>query len=251
MNPLVSCLCCTYNRPMLLGESIRCFLDQDYENKRLIVLNDQEGVQLSMDNCPDNVSILNSPVRFGSLGEKRNFLKSYEVGDFYCIWDDDDLYVPYRLSESIYLMQRDTQYDIIKPKDSFISIDNSGYQVATNRFHAQAIISKEYMDSHVYPPISLGEDASFEKDAKVGYIEMFPNFWSIFRMGMETYHLSSVNYPAFEKQAWENAGKSDLKGDVKIEAKFQKDYWAEMRVVLNKINGFAGEEFYDKIGRQK
>ena len=30
--PLASCLCCTYGRPILLGEAVKCFLDQDYEN---------------------------------------------------------------------------------------------------------------------------------------------------------------------------------------------------------------------------
>ena len=30
-NPLVSCLCCTYGRPTLLGEAVKCFLDQDYD----------------------------------------------------------------------------------------------------------------------------------------------------------------------------------------------------------------------------
>jgi glycosyltransferase involved in cell wall biosynthesis len=251
-NPLVTCLCCTYNRPILLGESIKCFLDQDYKNKQLIILNDQEGVELVLDNCPKEIAIVNIPIRFGCLGEKRNFIHSlFPNSEYYCIFDDDDIYVPYRLSESVDLMKINPQYDIIKPKDSFISFDNTGYKLATNRFHSQAIIRKEFMDNNSYPLISLGEDAVFEKNANVGYIEMFPNFWSVFRYGMETYHLSSVNYPSLEKEAWENAGKnSNLKGTIKIEPKFQKDYWAEMKDVLNKINGFAGYEFYDKIGRK-
>ena len=39
--PFVSCLCCTYGRPILLGEAVKCFLDQDYPNKELIIINDQ------------------------------------------------------------------------------------------------------------------------------------------------------------------------------------------------------------------
>ena len=149
MNQLVTCLCCTFNRPVLLGESIRCFLDQDYDNKELIILNDQEGVTLKLENCPENIRIINHSKRFGSLGEKRNYLKSLARGEYCCIWDDDDLSVNFRISEQSYFMQQYPEYDIIKPKDGFISVDNKGYKVATNRFHAQAVIRKQIGRAHV------------------------------------------------------------------------------------------------------
>lgn len=249
--PFVSCLCCTFNRPILLGESIKCFLDQDYKDKELIIINDQEGVNLRLENSPINIRILNFSKRFNSLGEKRNYLKSLANGEYCCIWDDDDLSVPFRISESVDLMQRNPQYDIIKPKDAFISFDNKKYKVATNRFHAQAVVRKEFIDEHQYPLISLGEDAVFEKKANVGYIDIFPSFWAILRYGMlDVYHLSSVNYPSLEKQSWKNALKnSNLKGDIIIEPKFQQDYWEDIKIALNNINGFWGEEWYKKIGR--
>jgi len=54
-NPLVSCLCCTYNRKEPLEEAIQCFVDQDYKNKELIILNDQEGITLKLDNPSDTL----------------------------------------------------------------------------------------------------------------------------------------------------------------------------------------------------
>lgn len=252
MDTLVSCLCPTYNRPLLLGESIRCFLDQDYPNKELIVLNDQEGVNLKLENCPNNIRIVNHPKRFDSLGEKRNYLKSLSSGEYYCIWDDDDLYAPFRLSESVYFMENYPDYDIIKLKDAFISVDNKNYKVATNRFHAQAVIRKSYMDKTEYPLKSIGEDAVFERDANIKIIDMFPNFWAILRWGMNTYHISQIN-SGLEKQSWNDAmkqGENQLKGDVWIKPEFQKDYWADMKDVLNNINPYLGNEWYKKIGRK-
>ena len=104
MMPLVSCLTVTYGRPLLLGEAVKCFIDQDYENKELIILNDQEGVTLKIEDCPNNIKIYNHPTRFNSLGEKRNYIKTLSDADYYCIWDDDDLFTPYRISESINLI---------------------------------------------------------------------------------------------------------------------------------------------------
>jgi len=249
-NPLVSCLCCTYGRPVLLGETVKCFVDQDYQNKELIILNDQKEVKLRIENCPDNIHIYNHPFRFNSLGEKRNYIKTLGHGDYYCIWDDDDLYVPFRISESVDLIQRNPQYDILKAKNAFISIDNITYKVATNRFHAQAIVTKEYMQKTAYPSKSVGEDNVFERTANVGYIDIFPSFWAILRWGMDIYHISCIQ----SEQTWQNVLEYEkynkLKGEVVVKPEFQKDYWAEMKSVLEKINMCLGKEWYKKIGRE-
>jgi len=252
MNPLVSCLCCTFNRPVLLGESIKCFLDQDYDNKELIIVNDQESVNLRMSPLPDNIQIYNHPKRFDSLGQKRNYLKSLAHGEYCCIWDDDDLYVPFRLSESVYFMKEYSDYDIIKPQDAFISVDNTNYQVATNKFHAQAVIRKDYMNKTQYPLKSIGEDAVFERMANIKLVDMFPSFWAILRWGMkDVYHISQI--PSHkENESWEDALRhSNIHGEITIKAEFQKDYWAEMFDVFNNITDGLGKEWYKKIGRQK
>ena len=54
-------LCCTYGRPHLLDEVVKCFIDQDYENKELIILNDQKEVHYVTD--LQNISIINHPVQ--------------------------------------------------------------------------------------------------------------------------------------------------------------------------------------------
>jgi glycosyltransferase involved in cell wall biosynthesis len=251
-NPLISCLCCTFNRNILLGESIKCFLDQDYGNKELVVVNDQEGVSLRMSPLPDNIQIYNHPKRFDSLGQKRNYLKSLAHGEYFCIWDDDDLYAPFRLSESVYFMEMYPEPDIIKPQDAFISVDNEKYQVATNRFHAQAVIRKSYMDKTQYPLKSIGEDAVFERTANIKLIDMFPSFWAILRWGMKgVYHISQIP-SALESESWVNASKSgNIQGEIEIKAEFQKDYWADMYDVFNDITPGLGKEWYKKIGRLK
>ena len=252
--PLVSCLCCTYGRPVFLGESIRCFLDQDYNNKELIILNDQEGVHLKVyPYLPDNIRIYEHPNRFPSLGQKRNYLKSLARGKYCCIWDDDDLYVPFRISESVYFIEQNPDCDILKPKDAFISIGNEKYKVASNRFHAQAIITKEFIDNHMYPSISIGEDKVFEDLAKVKYVDIYPSIWSVFRWKIkDVYNVSSV-LSSMEKTSWESvltyAPYNNIKGDVWVKPEFQHDYWSDLRKVYNDINGFWGEEWYKKIGR--
>lgn len=94
--PLISCIMPTYGRPRLVPESIEMFLEQDYPNKELIIFNDCPG-QVYRANLP-GVRIFNIDHRFQSLGEKRNSAIEQANGDVIAVWDDDDIYLPWRLS---------------------------------------------------------------------------------------------------------------------------------------------------------
>jgi len=251
--PLVSCLTATYGRPVVLGEAIKCFVDQDYPNKELIVLNDQEGVQLVIENCPQNIHIVNYPKRFGSLGEKRNHMTTLASGEFFCIWDDDDLYTPFRISDSIKYAYENPQYDIYKAEDAILCMNLADYKIANNLFHSQACIRKEYMSKNKYPNMSIGEDRDFEKHAKVYSAKIFPFIWYLYRWNsnLNIHHLSGLGD---EKRSWDKAlifePYSKLKGKVVVRPEFQKDYWADVKVYMNNINPAFGKLWYDKIGRK-
>lgn len=238
MNPLVSCLCATYARPQLLGEAIKCFIDQDYPNKEIIVLNDQEGVELYIDSCPDNIKIVNHPTRFNSLGEKRNYLKSLGNGDYFCIWDDDDLYLNHRISMSVRLMiENDGKYDIVKPKFAYMSTSNKDYQIVQNLFHSHSCITKDYMLKMDYPNISVGEDMAFESGARIGSFDVDPFY--IYRWGspsgINIHHLSGI---ADEKKSWERSLTyySNKNGRIVISPKYYCDYWSEISDFRSKKN---------------
>ncbi|QDV17105.1 putative glycosyl transferase [Gimesia panareensis] len=94
--PLISCVMPTYGRPEYLHESLEMFLSQDYENKELLIVNDCPG-QTIIGEYPQ-VRIINCKKRFHSLGEKRNFAIQEAAGNWIAVWDDDDIYLPWRLS---------------------------------------------------------------------------------------------------------------------------------------------------------
>ena len=227
-DPLVSCLCCTYGRPLLLGEAVKCFLDQDYENKELIIINDQPGVVLRLENPVDNIFFYNHSERFDSLGEKRNHSKIAK-GKYMCIWDDDDLYTPWRISESVKLLEANNHHDIVKSQYALMSINNKNYKIVSNLFHSQACITREYMDSHFYPDKSVGEDADFERDARIGSFDLSPYFWYIYRWGLDVHHLSGIRN---DKESWEKSlyfePYTKIQGEIIIKPEFQNDYWKDV-----------------------
>jgi glycosyltransferase involved in cell wall biosynthesis len=96
----VSCLCLTYGRPHLLEEAIESFLRQRWSGeKELIVVNDHPEQELIFEH--PEVLIVNLPRRLKTLGEKRNLSAALARHDNLLVWDDDDIYLPWRIEETM------------------------------------------------------------------------------------------------------------------------------------------------------
>ena len=98
--PAVSCICMTYGRPRVLQEAVHSFLIQDYAGpKELIVLNDYVDQTLLLDH--PEVQVINVCKRFRTVGAKMNAAVALASHDLLFVWDDDDIYLPHRLSFSV------------------------------------------------------------------------------------------------------------------------------------------------------
>jgi glycosyltransferase involved in cell wall biosynthesis len=105
MLPKVSAYCPTYGRPFLLEESIQCFLNQDYQGeKELIILNDYSGYTLHFDH--PEVKVYNVKEHIRPLGKKFNETIKLCTGDILFAWEDDDIFLPHRLSLTVEKMQK-------------------------------------------------------------------------------------------------------------------------------------------------
>lgn len=93
-DPLICAFCPTMNRPELLGRAIRCFLNQTYTNKFLVILDDLGQYNNQRGDKWELVSI---PRRFMSLGEKGNAVAALAPRETYGLlkYDDDDWYYPW------------------------------------------------------------------------------------------------------------------------------------------------------------
>ncbi len=96
-DPLVSCLCATHGRYKVLCDALTCFIEQDYPNKELIILNNHP-TPLKVD-LPQ-VKIYNEP-KYPTLGDCRIRMLELAKGDFIRTWDDDDLYLSHCISQGV------------------------------------------------------------------------------------------------------------------------------------------------------
>jgi len=94
--PLISCICVTKNRPVLLKRAISCFNLQTYTNKELIVIYEigdelTEGVIASVSS--KNIRAIGVMANAKqTLGALRNMGIELAKGEMICQWDDDDWY---------------------------------------------------------------------------------------------------------------------------------------------------------------
>jgi len=189
--PLASFVCVTYKRPHLLNELLYCFLVQDYENKELIIVNDEENVEYVY-NDP-RVKIVNLKKRFSSLSEKRNFSRALTSGEYMFITDDDDIYYSNHMSKLVMHHINNPEYDIVtnaKAHWSIHNVDIADWDIRVP-FNG-ACIKDEYWLSNGFPNNnSCGEDYDFVKNAKVLFIKNDVATFH-YRWGMEVQHISGL-----------------------------------------------------------
>ncbi len=97
----IAAVCCTYLRPVPLGQLIHCFLKQDYPAglRELVVLDDAGQYA---DQSGPGWRLVSAPRRFPTLGQKRNAATAFVSADVeaLAVWDDDDVYLPWALRAS-------------------------------------------------------------------------------------------------------------------------------------------------------
>ena len=193
--PAVSCFCLTYGRPRLLEEAIHSFLQQDYIGpKEMIVLNDYADQILELDH--PEVQVINLPKRFRTVGEKMNAAAALASHDLLFVWDDDDVYLPHRLSFSV------ANFD---PTKGFFTTQKAwGWNAGklsgpkTNLYHAGSCWSRSLFDAiGGYPAEGCGYDQLFEEQLAASFPGAAQPFavtpdeiYYVYRWGTGSYHMS-------------------------------------------------------------
>ena len=106
--PSVSCLMVTKNRASQALCAIRCFQEQTYPARELVILDDGEDDSLSVwiaRQDDPRIRYFRLPAQGVALGELRNRAVSLASGEYVCQWDDDDLYDPARIESQLTMIR--------------------------------------------------------------------------------------------------------------------------------------------------
>lgn len=113
---LVSCTCCTYNRPQMLRRTVECFELQTYAPRELLILDDAGQYHdferwWVQDGKPVTVKLRSFNRRSPTFGDKRNACVAMASPDagVYVVMDDDDVYWPEHIAAVIHAMRETGQ----------------------------------------------------------------------------------------------------------------------------------------------
>jgi glycosyltransferase involved in cell wall biosynthesis len=234
----VSCICATFNRPpghqWLLEEAIESFLRQDYPNKELVVISDCPGQELACE--APGVVVVNVPRRFRSLGEKLNAAVAMSSGSLLARWDDDDISLPWRLSQALRLIG---EADYFNPGGYWFEDRSGVHQPASIGYaHACSLMTRWAFDLlGGYPHLTVGEDATMDgwlrehPAVRVSDVPpLAPEHWSyIVRWGVSPVHVSS----RAPEDAHAEVGALPVRpGRYELRPRWQVDWVADVRRAL-------------------
>jgi glycosyltransferase involved in cell wall biosynthesis len=158
--PLVSCVMVTRDRPRLAARAVECFLAQSYPNRELVIIDGgesddlQQGVEAI---CYPAIKLHRERPAGRSMGELRDLAVEKSSGQYVCVWDDDDLYDPDRLSIQMSAITRLgadacflARLQLWWPARCMLAVS------IRRMWEGTMVCAKEKMPS--YPPLPRGED---------------------------------------------------------------------------------------------
>lgn len=112
-NPLVTVITPTYNRANLIGRTIQSIIDQTYDNIEHIIVNDGgediskviKGISKNNYKKAKRIKYINKKEHEG-VSATRNVALKEAKGDYICLLDDDDIYLPLAIEFRLWAMEK-------------------------------------------------------------------------------------------------------------------------------------------------
>ncbi len=151
----------TRSRPALAAMALDCYLQQTYQHKELIIVDDAGSPSFETPPDIEGVKYFRLNQRL-TVGAKRNICVSRAEGEVICHWDSDDWNHPERLSDQIARLGTHdvTGYNSMRFTDGQrwwqYTAASPDYAVGTSLMYRRS-----YWEKSPFPDEMVGEDARF------------------------------------------------------------------------------------------
>jgi hypothetical protein len=208
-------VCATYGRIPFLNRSVASFLSQNYDDKHLVIVNDDKNITINCDS--ELVTCININKKL-LLDEKRNIGINLGNYDLIVGWDDDDISLPNRINHHVLKHQRHPKCQYYKNWLSYLVTDNE-FKMNLLCPNDISFTKKTWFDYGGYDNfIKLnGGDVKFLNRIKnILQDRDYDEIHHIYSMGGLNYHVSSLNKINidFEKIAYDQLNDLGIFGDV-------------------------------------
>ena len=216
--PLVTCITPTANRQKFLPYAIKYFLNQDYPNAEMVIIDDGDSSFEHLIPKDERIRYYYYAQPIGTIGVKRNIACEKANGEIILHWDDDDWYAPDWITRQVDA-QLNSGADItgLNIVDFYSPTVNRRWRYEDTDLEkpwlcgATMGFRKSFWDKHKFVDLQVGEDYDFvwNSGGVVYAIDYHQGFVSI--LHQHNTSLKPIENPAHKKHAlsWED-GKNQI-----------------------------------------
>ena len=147
-NPKVLIAVPTYGRPNYLPRLLASFKELNYDNKKLLIINDDKRIKYKLDKEDPNIDICNMDLHL-NLSVKRNLFASWDW-DVIMHLDDDDFFLPERINNHLKKYNEDPSLEVYKNDAGFSFSENKIYIADYTAFTNHSMTRKGWFKSLGY-----------------------------------------------------------------------------------------------------
>lgn len=178
----------TYGRLPYLNRAVASFLGQDYDDKELVIVNDDRNIQIVC-NIPGVTCInLNKKIL---VAQKRNLATQLGYHDLYMPFDDDDIFLPQRISNHVKIHKDNPDLGLYRNISCYMIYGDS-FHIDGSADNACSFTRQAWFKAGGYAhDRNIMEDKEFNQKVENKIEESNPNIDFVYNYGGVNYHLSS------------------------------------------------------------
>jgi glycosyltransferase involved in cell wall biosynthesis len=190
----------TYGRIPFLNRALASFLSQTYDDKELVIVNDDKNVEIKCEYA--NVTCINVSKRI-LTGQKKNLATNLGYHNLYIPFDDDDIMLPNRIQNCVDIHTNNPNVVLYRNKIGYL-MDGPYFLQAPTGQNTISYTRKGWFECGGYlHNENTGEDQEFKnKIIKKYEIEDDRLIDYVYNFGGINYHLSCSNIENIEKIAY-------------------------------------------------
>lgn len=159
----VTAIMLTYKRFEQMKNAVQMFLNQTHEDKELIILN--TGSQSYKKIVSDFVKKMDSKQIIyiehkrkenEFLADLHNIALQFSSGEYFCRWDDDDMYSINRIKKQFDYCEK-LKLDLCLFKNFTIKLNNENFRISHKGFFEPSLFVRN-LDKYRYPHVTMCED---------------------------------------------------------------------------------------------
>lgn len=191
----------TYGRIPFLNRAVASFLSQTYEDKELVIVNDDKNVQIKCEY--PNITCINLSKKV-LIGQKKNLATNLGYHNLYIPFDDDDIMLPNRIKNCVDLHNKNTNVGLIRNTIGYI-IYGDQFMISSSGQNTISYTRDAWFEVRGYEyEGNNGEDQEFKfKNKKILEFEYNELIDYVYNWGGINYHASCSDERNIEEMAYQ------------------------------------------------